>query len=111
MVLAMVTTLLAASAAAATAPAPPRSRHFLTRNERCNLLDRQLETVLRTNRTARHAFAARALRSKAERLCRTHRQAQGIRTYADALNLLGVRPFDDRRVQRKPVPNSKETHR
>lgn len=109
LVLAMVTALAAGSAAAA--PAPSHARRFVSRIERCSLLDKQLETVLKTKRTVRHATTARALRSKARRLCATHREAQGIRTYADALKLLGVQPNDDRRMRSKTVPHSKEKHR
>ena len=54
---------------------------------------------------------ARALQSKARQLCATRREAQGMRTYADALKLLGVRPIDDRRMRAKPVPQSKEKRR
>ena len=109
MVPAMVATIVTVSAAAA--PAPSHSKHFVSRIEHCSQLDRQLATVLNKKRTVRHAAEARELQGKARQLCASRREAQGIRTYADALKLLGVRPIDDRRMRPKPVPKSKETQK
>ena len=109
----VITVVLAlATASAVAAPVPPKAGPVtISRMERCERLDVQLQKALKTKRTARHASTARALRTKARRLCATRREAQGIRTYADALKLLGVRPIDDRRIQPKPVLHSKETRK
>lgn len=69
-----------------------------TREEECRLLQRQLQhELLVTHAKARRAAEARALQGKAIKLCASSRKAQGIRTFADALKLLGVRPIDQDR--------------
>lgn len=73
-----------------------------TRDEECRLLERQLRhELLVTHAKARRAAEARALQVKATKLCASVNQAQGIRTFADALKLLGVQPIDEDRPSRK----------
>jgi hypothetical protein len=82
----MGTTAMAAGHVAAKAP--------ITRIERCDALQQQLDHAITRHARAKRAAQARALRKKGERFCAGKSQAQGIRTYATALKLLGVKPID-----------------
>ena len=74
-----------------------------TRDEECHALLRQLQQgLLVTHAKARHVAEAKALGAKAAKLCASRRQAQGIKDYADALKLLGIRPIDNDRLRHKP---------
>lgn len=73
-----------------------------SRDEECRLLEHQLQhELLVTHAKARRAAEAKALQAKASKLCASHRQAQGIKTFADALKLLGVEPVDSDRTNPK----------
>jgi FKBP-type peptidyl-prolyl cis-trans isomerase len=66
----------------------------VTRSEHCNRLSQQLDGAIETQADAAQATKAMALQKKANRFCAERKQAQGIRTLADALKLLGVTPID-----------------
>jgi hypothetical protein len=83
----MATTALAAGHGATKMP--------ITRVERCNALQQQLDRAIIQHARAKRATQARALRKKAEKFCAGKSQAQGIRAYATALKLLGVKPIDE----------------
>lgn len=73
-----------------------------TREVECRMLQKQLQhQLLVTHAKAIRVAEARALQAKASRLCASSRKAQGIRTFADALHLLGVRPIDPDRLRHK----------
>ncbi|MER9233208.1 hypothetical protein NKI56_14085 [Mesorhizobium sp. M0622] len=65
-----------------------------TRSERCIDLNRQFDEALETHAAATQVTAAKALQRKGNRFCANKKQAQGIRTLANALKLLGVTPID-----------------
>lgn len=67
----------------------------ITRIERCDALQRQLDHAIIQHARAKRTTQARALRKKAEKFCAGKSQAQGIRTYATALKMLGVKPIDE----------------
>jgi len=87
------TVLLSAMLVASQANAPI-VKTPVSRTERCNLLNHQLQKVLKSNPAAKQADAAEALQKKAVRLCANRKQAQGILALANALKLLGVKPID-----------------
>jgi hypothetical protein len=66
----------------------------LTRSERCSILSRQVDEALETHAAASQAAAAKALQKKGNRFCANKKHAQGIRTLANALKLLRVKPID-----------------
>ncbi|MER8996402.1 hypothetical protein [Mesorhizobium australicum] len=70
----------------------------VTRSEYCSRLGLQLDGAIRTKAepgaSASQIAQATALQDKANRFCAESKQAQGIRTYANALKLLGVTPVD-----------------
>lgn len=70
----------------------------VTRSEYCNRLGLQLNGAIQTKAgpgaNAREIAEATALQHKANRFCAESKQAQGIRTFANALKLLGVTPVD-----------------
>jgi hypothetical protein len=70
----------------------------LSRTEYCSRLGHQLDGAMHTTAqpgaTASQFAAAAALQARANRFCAARKQAQGIRTYANALKLLGVTPVD-----------------
>jgi hypothetical protein len=70
----------------------------VTRSEYCSRLGLQLDGVIQAKAEpgadAREIAEATALQDKANRLCAERKQAQGIRTFANALKLLGVTPVD-----------------
>ncbi|MFD9898118.1 hypothetical protein ACHMW4_07665 [Mesorhizobium sp. UC22_110] len=66
----------------------------ITRSERCNRLSQQLDEAIENHAQAVQVAQAKALQKKATRYCADHKQAQGIRTFANALKLLGVTPDD-----------------
>jgi hypothetical protein len=70
------------------------ARTPITRIERCNALQRQFDHAITRHARAKRAAQARALRKKGEKFCAGNSQAQGIRAYATALKLLGVKPID-----------------
>lgn len=70
----------------------------VTRSEYCSRLGLQLDGAIRTKAepgaSASQIAQATALQDRAYRFCAESKQAQGIRTYANALKLLGVTPVD-----------------
>ena len=70
----------------------------VTRAEYCSRLGLQLDGAIQTKAkpgaSASQIAQATALQDKANRFCAERKQAQGIRTYANALELLGVTPVD-----------------
>ncbi|MGX5827928.1 hypothetical protein [Mesorhizobium sp. 43Arga] len=70
----------------------------VTRSEYCSRLGSQLDGAIRTKAepgaSASQIATATALQDKANRFCAERKEAQGIRTYANALKLLGVTPVD-----------------
>ncbi|CDX20573.1 conserved exported hypothetical protein [Mesorhizobium sp. ORS 3324] len=79
-----------------------------TRTERCANLSRQVDEALETHAAAMQVAAAKALQKKGKRFCANKKEAQGIRTFAKALKLLGVAPIDPDAVTPKTDLHSKE---
>ncbi|WP_214477642.1 hypothetical protein [Mesorhizobium sp. dw_380] len=79
-----------------------------TRTERCSNLSRQIDEALETHPAATQVAAAKALQRRGNRLCAKKKEAQGIRTLANALKLLGVTPIDPDAVPPKADLRSKE---
>lgn len=77
-----------------------------TRSELCSRLSRQLDEAIETHAKATQVATAKALQKKGTRYCAGRKQAQGIRTFANALKLLGVTPVDPDRET--PPPARKE---
>lgn len=90
----VLTGMLVATSLAVAAPVPSHGKAGLTRNELCSRLSRQVDEAIETHAEAVQAAAAKALQKKAARYCADRKQAQGIRTFANALKLLGVTPVD-----------------
>ncbi|WP_420963535.1 hypothetical protein [Brucella sp. IR073] len=67
---------------------------LLTRVERCNRLQQQVQHALARHTGTARASEARALQKKAIKFCAGKKQAQGIRAFAEALKLLGEQPVD-----------------
>ncbi|WP_373424760.1 hypothetical protein [Mesorhizobium sp. SARCC-RB16n] len=80
------------------AVAQPGAEAAVTRSEYCSRLGLQLDGAIQTKAKpgagASQIAEVTALHDKANRLCAESKQAQGIRTYANALKLLGVTPID-----------------
>ena len=70
----------------------------VTRSEYCSRLGVQLGAAIQIKTdpgaNVSQIAEATALQDKANRFCAERKQAQGIRTYANALKLLGVTPVD-----------------
>jgi predicted lipoprotein len=92
---ASIAIVLAAIGTSAMAAGHPAAKAPITRIERCDALQHQLDRAIIQHARAKRATQARALRKKAETFCAGKSQAQGIRTYATALKLLGVKPIDE----------------
>jgi hypothetical protein len=86
--------VLAAMGTPAMAVGHTATKAPITRIERCGALQQQLDHAIAQHARGKRASQARALRKKAEKFCAGKSQAQGIRTYATALKLLGVKPID-----------------
>jgi hypothetical protein len=65
-----------------------------TRTGRCNALQDQLSDQLKAHAGLARSAAAATMGAKARKLCAGGKQAQGLRAYAKALQLLGVQPID-----------------
>lgn len=74
--------------------APSTAKTVVTPAERCSRLGRQVDEAIKTNASATRVAEAGPLRRKAVQLCASGKRAQGIRTYAQVLKLLGVKPID-----------------
>jgi hypothetical protein len=70
------------------------AKAVMSRSEQCNGLSHQLDEAIKTHARAPQVVRAKALQKKAHRFCASKRQAQGIRTLANGLKLLGVKPVD-----------------
>jgi hypothetical protein len=92
---ASIAIVLAAMGTSAMAAGHPAAKAPITRIERCDALQHQLDRAIIQHARAKRTTQARALRKKAEKFCAGKSQAQGIRTYATALKLLGVKPIDE----------------
>jgi hypothetical protein len=66
-----------------------------TRTELCSKLQLQTQHAITEHAEAKRAAKAKALQRQAAKFCAGHKQAQGIRAYAQALKLLGVQPIDN----------------
>ncbi len=69
-----------------------KADELITRSERCDRLRQQLQTALSGHVETGQARQASALQKKGNKFCASKRQAQGLRTYAKALKLLGLKP-------------------
>jgi hypothetical protein len=92
---ASIAIVLAAMGTPAMAAGHAVKKAPVTRIERCDALQQQLDRAINQHARAKRATQARALRKKARKFCAGKSQAQGIRTYAIALKLLGVEPIDE----------------
>jgi hypothetical protein len=85
--------LLAATVIAAGS-APSVARVTITPAERCSRLGREVDEAIKGDASAKQVTAASELQKQAIRLCAHKKRAQGIRTFAKALKLLGQKPSD-----------------
>jgi len=60
----------------------------------CSKLQSQLAEQIEIHAGSSHSATAAAMGAKARKLCASGKQAQGLRTYAKALQILGVQPID-----------------
>jgi hypothetical protein len=65
-----------------------------TRTGRCSILQDQLSEQIKKHSGSSRAARAATIGAKAKKLCASGKQAQGLRAYANALQLLGVQPVD-----------------
>jgi len=86
--------VLAVTAFLAMPIGKPMADASLTRVERCNRLQQQVQHALAGRPGNRRVAEARALQKKAIKFCAGKKQAQGIRAFAQALKLLGEQPVD-----------------
>jgi predicted lipoprotein len=91
---ASIAVVLAVMGSPAVAAGHAATKAPITRIQRCDALQQQLDHAIVQHARAKRTTQARALRKKAEKFCAGKSQAQGIRTYATALKLLGVKPID-----------------
>ncbi|WP_457150289.1 hypothetical protein [Mesorhizobium sp. P5_C1] len=80
---------------AVTAIGPSEAKAAITRSEHCDRLSHQLDEVIQTKAETAEVAEATTLQKTAIRFCAERKQAQGIRTLANALELLGVTPDDE----------------
>ena len=79
---------------------PSQAKAAITRSEHCDRLNLQLDQAIQTKAGASEVAdttdlaEATTLQKTAVRFCAERKQAQGIRTLANALKLLGVTPDD-----------------
>jgi hypothetical protein len=86
--------LLIAASAAQSEAKTVATKVLVTRSERCSRLSHQVDEAIEKHAKARQVTEAKALQRKANRFCAEKKQAQGIRTLANALKVLGVAPVD-----------------
>jgi len=89
-----MTGVLLGTSFAIAASVQPHAGPNLTRSELCSRLGRQLDEAIETHAKAAQVATAKALQKKGNRYCAGRKQAQGIRTFANGLKLLGVTPVD-----------------
>lgn len=75
-------------------PAQSKATGQTTRTGRCTILQKQLAEQIEHHAGSPHSAGAAALGVKAKKLCASDKQAQGLRAYVKALQLLGVQPVD-----------------
>ncbi|QND54227.1 hypothetical protein HB779_14415 [Phyllobacterium sp. 628] len=91
-----MSTLILTGAVYLTAPVEmSMADETLTRSELCSRLQQQTQQAITEHAVAKRAAKARVLQRKAIKFCASNKQAQGIRTFAQSLKLLGVQPIDD----------------
>ena len=73
---------------------PVHSMAAQTRADRCGILQNQLAEQIKNHAGSSHSGKATTIGAKAKKFCASGRQAQGLRAYAKALQLLGVQPID-----------------
>jgi hypothetical protein len=71
---------------------PSDAKAAISRSEHCERLNLQLDGAIQTTAGTTEVAQAMALQKQASRFCAERKQAQGIRTLANALKLLGVTP-------------------
>lgn len=92
---AISTAILAGGIVLSASAGQSNADETLTRTELCGKLQLQTQHALTEHAEAKRAAKAKALQKQAANFCASNKQAQGIRDYAQALRLLGVRPVDD----------------
>ena len=65
-----------------------------TRAGRCSILQSQLSEQMKNHAGSSRSAKAATMGARAKKLCASGKQAQGLRAYAKALQLLGVQPID-----------------
>jgi len=72
----------------------PASMAGQTRADRCSKLQNQLAEQIKNHAGSSRSAKAAMIGAKAKKFCASGKQAQGLRAYAKALQLLGVQPID-----------------
>lgn len=78
----------------AAAPVQSEADNILTPAERCSRLSRQVDEAISAHPPGSRVTAARALQKRGQLQCSQKKRAQGIRTLAKALKLLGAKPVN-----------------
>ena len=73
---------------------PADSMAAQTRADHCDILQSQLAEQIKDHAGSSRSAKAATMGAKARKLCAGGKQAQGLRAYAKALQLLGVQPID-----------------
>jgi hypothetical protein len=73
---------------------PAESIAGQTRAGRCSILQGQLSEQVRNHAGSSRSAKAATMGARARKLCANGKQAQGLRAYAKALQLLGVQPIE-----------------
>lgn len=73
---------------------PVHSMAAQTRADRCGILQNQLAEQVKNHAGSSRSGKAVTIGAKAKKFCAGGKQAQGLRAYAKALQLLGVQPID-----------------
>ncbi|ENR65028.1 hypothetical protein C032_02695 [Brucella abortus 63/294] len=84
--------LCAASITLPSLPHEAGAAPLVTRSQRCERLKHQLQTALSGHVKIGRVHQVEVLQRRGARFCASKRQAQGLRAYAEALKLLGVKP-------------------
>ncbi|AAX76149.1 hypothetical protein [Brucella abortus] len=84
--------LCAASITLPSLPHEAGAAPLVTRSQRCERLKHQLQTALSGQVKIGRVHQVEVLQRRGARFCASKRQAQGLRAYAEALKLLGVKP-------------------
>jgi hypothetical protein len=73
---------------------PVQSMAAQTRADRCSMLQNQLAEQIENHAGSSRSAKAATIGARAKKFCASGKQAQGLRAYAKALQLLGVQPID-----------------